>query len=753
MNFQHLKDVGLQPTERLTYQLVPPEIKGISTSTTGGAVGSDNAPKKRNSAGSGSPKKGAVGGDAPAEGNRDITDLFNIVRSVGEECQSEEDLRRVLVKSQFNCYDGFEPSGRMHIAQGIFKAINVNKCTSGGNGKFIFWVADWFGLMNDKMGGDLEKIKTVGKYFIKVWSAAGMDMKNCEFRWTSNEITTNANEYWAEALDIARVFNIARIKKCCTIMGRSENKLSCAQILYPVMQCADIFFLKADICQLGVDQRKVNMLARDYCDAIGRKKKPVILSHHMLLGLKAGQAKMSKSDPDSAIFMEDSPDDVRRKIMNAYCPLVETECNVDREEEGLAIEKDKLQNPCLDYVRYIIMAPVNATFTANNKTYTKFDDVKADLLSKTLPETQLKEGIIREINKLLDPVRKYFQDDKEAKDLLAQIAQWKKEEMVAPKGLKRAKLCDGNARIVFAPPPAADVSIQNILKTLEFLEPGSILFISEWSDFVNDKMVADRAAIDAYYTVLINCLKAFKPKLMETVKIHYEKELVLGQPSEYWISVINAGRATDLGTVAEALKIEEVTTCGQVVSFLMYMGNLLSVSHGNLEIVCSEDQKQRHLVAEKYLTSVGVKCKVTAKQWNNLHLMPDDISNELMASDTLDEGRKFNPKLKKSFMEPQNVEFCPMINLFRATHRLLEIPFELKLTIKDKGDITFTSIDELETKFKDGTVHPSDLKPASQVHLAKLLSPPLKAILDKKVMKNLETAANKKEKKRIVQNH
>lgn len=47
-----------------------------------------------------------------------------------------------------------------------------------------------------------------------------------------------------------------------------------------------MFFLKADICQLGVDQRKVNMLAREYCDAVGIKLKPVILSHHMLYGLK-----------------------------------------------------------------------------------------------------------------------------------------------------------------------------------------------------------------------------------------------------------------------------------------------------------------------------------------------------------------------------------------------------------------------------------------------------------------------------------
>ena len=49
--------------------------------------------------------------------------------------------------------------------------------------------------------------------------------------------------------------------------------------------------LQADICQLGMDQRKVNMLAREYCDMTSPKikHKPVILSHHMLMGLKEGQ--------------------------------------------------------------------------------------------------------------------------------------------------------------------------------------------------------------------------------------------------------------------------------------------------------------------------------------------------------------------------------------------------------------------------------------------------------------------------------
>lgn len=179
------------------------------------------------------------------------------------------------------------------------------------------------------MGGDLAKIQTVGEYLIEVWKAAGMRLDHVEFLWASAEITSKASTYWPIMLNIARQFNITRIKKCCQIMGRLENSLSAAQILYPLMQCTDVFFLKADICQLGVDQRKVNMLAREYCDAAASSSKgtarrnvnkPIILSHHMLYGLKAGQAKMSKSDPDSAIFMEDSVEDVTRKIRNAYCP-------------------------------------------------------------------------------------------------------------------------------------------------------------------------------------------------------------------------------------------------------------------------------------------------------------------------------------------------------------------------------------------------------------------------------------------------
>ena len=47
-----------------------------------------------------------------------LDERFDLLRGIGEECIQEDELRRLLEKKPVPiCYDGFEPSGRMHIAQ------------------------------------------------------------------------------------------------------------------------------------------------------------------------------------------------------------------------------------------------------------------------------------------------------------------------------------------------------------------------------------------------------------------------------------------------------------------------------------------------------------------------------------------------------------------------------------------------------------------------------------------------------------
>ncbi|KAK3020853.1 hypothetical protein RJ639_045535 [Escallonia herrerae] len=375
-----------------------------------------------------------------------VEEKFRIVRSVGEECIQEDELMNLLAKKPFPiCYDGFEPSGRMHIAQGVMKTISVNKLVSAGC-KVKIWIADWFAQLNNKMGGDLNKIQTVGRYLIEIWKAVGMNLEGgqVEFLWSSEEINSRAHEYWPLVMDIARRNKLPRILRCVQIMGRSEqDELTAAQIFYPCMQCADIFFLKADICQLGMDQRKVNVLAREYCDDIKRKNKPIILSHRMLLeyqlhpqvihfsnpdrpvplcnwyadmlpGLQQGQEKMSKSDPSSSIFMEDEEADVNVKIKKAYCP-------------PLVVEG----NPCLEYLKYIVFPWFNEfkverrSDNGGEKTFTSFEELVTDYESGQLHPGDLKPALSKALNMILQPVRDHFKNDATAKELMRRVKSYK----------------------------------------------------------------------------------------------------------------------------------------------------------------------------------------------------------------------------------------------------------------------------------------------------------------------------------------
>ncbi|HVL48257.1 MAG TPA: tyrosine--tRNA ligase [Candidatus Thermoplasmatota archaeon] len=354
----------------------------------------------------------------------DLEDRVALVASVGEEVVTVEELRALLAtKPRPVAYDGFEPSGTIHIAQGILRAINVNKLTKAGC-HFKMFVADWHAWANNKMGGDLEKIQTTGRYLQEIWKATGMDLANVEFVWASEFVTDE--EYWKKVMNIARDSSLDRILRTTQIMGRSDkDKLSAAQILYPCMQAADIFHLGADITQLGMDQRKVNMLAREVGPKLGFWK-PVVVSHRMIMGLgqpppadadaeaRALAMKMSKSNPDSGIFMTDTRADVERKIKNAYCP-----------------QKQADENPVLEYMRTMVFERFpTVTVSRPEKfggdvVYESYASLEAAYVGGHLHPMDLKKTCAEHLNRLLDPVREHFEKDEKARALKAQVESWK----------------------------------------------------------------------------------------------------------------------------------------------------------------------------------------------------------------------------------------------------------------------------------------------------------------------------------------
>ncbi len=349
---------------------------------------------------------------------------LSLIKEVGEEIITVDELRQLLeAKEHPVAYDGFEPSGTdIHIAQGLLRAINVNKMTEAGC-KFKMLAADWHAFANNKLGGDLEKIQKVGDYMVEVWKACGMGLKNVDFVRSSDIV--NDPEYWKSVLNIARENTVTRITRCAQIMGRSEkDALSAAQIFYPCMQAADIFYLKADITQLGMDQRKVNVMAREIGPKLGFGK-PVVVSHHMLMGLgepktgltdateRAIELKMSKSKPDTAIFMTDSEEDVKRKIGKAYCPPGQVK-----------------ENPILEYCRYIVFEKFAGFEIKRPEKFGGdlniggYGELEKSYSEGKIHPADLKNAVAEKLNELIEPVRKHFAANSKAKRLLEQVREF-----------------------------------------------------------------------------------------------------------------------------------------------------------------------------------------------------------------------------------------------------------------------------------------------------------------------------------------
>ena len=346
-----------------------------------------------------------------------FTKNLSIIHGFADEVLTEHELKTLFeTKKKLIAFDGFEPSGNPHIAQGVIRALTINKLAKMGI-TFKMFVADWHAWANNKYGGDLDKIQTCGKYLIEIWKASGMDLDNVKFVWASELVKDP--EYWKKVMQISRHSTVRRIIRCGQIMGRKDGEvLQASQILYPCMQCADIFTLKADIAQLGMDQRKVNVLARE----LGEKLfgyKPVAIHHHMLMGLgqppkkvedRLLELKMSKSRPHTAIFMTDTKEMIDKKIKKAYCP------------EGISE-----QNPILEYCKYLIFEKFKTITIERPKkfggdvSFKEYSELEKVYLKKKLHPMDLKNMVSLNIDKILKPTRDHFEKNKKAKELFEQV--------------------------------------------------------------------------------------------------------------------------------------------------------------------------------------------------------------------------------------------------------------------------------------------------------------------------------------------
>ena len=330
----------------------------------------------------------------------DITEKIELVeKPPTEEIVTRDELIELFkTNSSPKHYIGLEISGFLHLGSLISTGFKINDFVKAGVNCTIF-LADWHTLINDKLGGDWETITKVSKYY---HDAFKLVCPNANIVLGS-DLYDQRKEYWSEFVKFTKHMSLARTMRTLTIMGRSENeeKIDLAKLLYPPMQAVDIHSLDLDIVHAGMDQRKIHMLVREIFPKM-KWKVPVAVHHKLLPGLSKpsnpqdAQAlgKMSKSDPNSGIFIHNTDDEIKNKIKKAWC------------EEG-----NTENNPLLEISRHVIFHEFSSITVerpekfGGNVTYENYSELEDDFSQKKLHPTDLKQTVGNYLVKIISPIR------------------------------------------------------------------------------------------------------------------------------------------------------------------------------------------------------------------------------------------------------------------------------------------------------------------------------------------------------------
>ena len=265
-----------------------------------------------------------------------------IERPPTEEIVTQDDLLELFkTNSSPRHYIGLEISGFLHLGSLISTGFKINDFAKAGV-KCTIFLADWHTLINDKLGGDWDTISKVSKYYQDAFKLVCPQAEIV----LGSKLYEEKTQYWSDLVKFTKNMSLARTMRTLTIMGRSEKeeKIELAKLLYPPMQAVDIHSLDVDIAHAGMDQRKIHMLVREIFPKM-KWKVPVAVHHKLLPGLTKPEDtnnsqipnKMSKSDPNSGIFIHNTDNEIKKKINKAWCE-----------------EKNIESNPILEIVKTVV---------------------------------------------------------------------------------------------------------------------------------------------------------------------------------------------------------------------------------------------------------------------------------------------------------------------------------------------------------------------------------------------------------------
>lgn len=312
-------------------------------------------------------------------------DAYEQVTRNTVEIITEDELRSLISKPTKRVYAGYEPSGEIHLGH----LVTINKLVDLQTAGFEVTVllADLHAFLNRK--GSMEQVGELADYNRRCFD--GLGLKNIRYVLGS-DLQLN-RDYDLLVLQLSQQITLSRATRSMDEVGRQMNHPTVSQMIYPIMQMADIAMLGVDAAVGGIDQRKIHMLAREHLVNFGYPA-PVCIHTPILNGL---DGKKMSSSQGNYISVTDSEDEIKKKCQMAFCP------------------PDNQDNPLLQIFQYHIFPRIPSITIrrpakfGDNRTFSTYSEIEDAYRKGEVHPLDLKKTCGECLCEILAPVRDYIQ--------------------------------------------------------------------------------------------------------------------------------------------------------------------------------------------------------------------------------------------------------------------------------------------------------------------------------------------------------
>lgn len=326
----------------------------------------------------------------------DVEKRFELIKRNTQEIITEDELRTILkAKKKPVVYLGTSVTGRPHIGYFAWVQKLADFLKAGFKVKVL--LADIHGALDNTPWDLLEKRYKYYEIVIPAMiEAMGGNLK--EFELVKGSDFQIKKDYILDVLKMSTFTSVKDCTKAASDVVKMGDNPKLSGLIYPIMQALDEQYLDVDIQMGAIDQRKILVFAREFLPKMDYKPRTELMIP-FIRGLTE-EGKMSSSIKSSKIDLLDDEKTIKDKLKNAYCELGNPENGIlDFALTVIMTQKmDKKQE-------FIIERPEK--FGGSLKFKTKEELYKA-FVEKKLHPLDLKNAVAKEVNLMLEPIRKKF---------------------------------------------------------------------------------------------------------------------------------------------------------------------------------------------------------------------------------------------------------------------------------------------------------------------------------------------------------